>query len=222
MSGQDKSFEVPKPNEVIELLKVCGKLKRTARTGWVRKGVQNYESVAEHSWRITLLPMFLSNRTDIDHVRCMKIGLVHDLAEALVGDITPHCGVSDQEKFKLESEAMSKIKSLVPGSRIGEEIVELWNEYEAGESTEAKEGCVGRRGLADVSFFCSGLYIKLIVLGVTYQILIGNGQEYESEQGIDLSEFFESTKGKIRHSEIKTWEEELRRSREARLGEAKK
>ena len=72
--------------------------------------------------------MFLSNRNDVDHVlfvdvssffhldtqvRCMKIGLVHDLAEALVGDITPHFGVSDQEKFKLESEAMSKIKSLV-------------------------------------------------------------------------------------------------------------
>ncbi|EKX45106.1 hypothetical protein GUITHDRAFT_109150 [Guillardia theta CCMP2712] len=199
MSGEQNSFQAPKPSEVIELLKVCGKLKRTARTGWVRKGVQNYESVAEHSWRITLLPMFLSNRNDVDHVRCMKIGLVHDLAEALVGDITPHCGVSDQEKFKLESEAMSKIKSLVPGSRIGEEIVELWNEYEAGETKEAK-----------------------VVKDFDKFEMILQAEEYEAEQGVDLSEFFESTKGKIRHGEIKTWEEELRKSRDIRRGETEK
>jgi len=32
----------------------------------------------------------------------MKIAVVHDLAEAIAGDITPHCGVSDEDKFKME------------------------------------------------------------------------------------------------------------------------
>ena len=66
----------PKPAQVLEFLKVCGKLKQTARTGWVRCGVKNYESVADHSWRMAMLPLLFAGAPDIDHVRCIKIGLV--------------------------------------------------------------------------------------------------------------------------------------------------
>mmetsp|Transcript_57156 Transcript_57156/g.134117 ORF Transcript_57156/g.134117 Transcript_57156/m.134117 type:complete len:217 (-) Transcript_57156:140-790(-) len=133
-----KRADTPSPTQVLEFLKICGKLKKTARTGWVRCGVAKHESVADHSWRMGVLPMLLSDVKGIDATRCMKIGLVHDLAEALVGDITPHCGVTKEEKSKLEADAMARIRSSVGESAVGEEIVSLWEEYEAGETAEAR------------------------------------------------------------------------------------
>ena len=41
--------------------------------------------------------------SSVFHVfRCMKMSLVHDLAECIVGDITPTCGISKEEKNKRE------------------------------------------------------------------------------------------------------------------------
>ena len=87
-----------------------------------------------------MLPLLLQGQEgiDLDIVRCMKIGLVHDLAEALVGDITPHCGVSKEEKARREAEAMETIRASLPGSAVGAEIVALWHEYEAGATPEAR------------------------------------------------------------------------------------
>jgi putative hydrolase of HD superfamily len=45
---------------------------------------------------------FAVRDTRINRDRLMKICLVHDLAESIVGDITPHCGVSKEEKRVLE------------------------------------------------------------------------------------------------------------------------
>lgn len=39
----------------------------------------------------------------VDILRCIKMALVHDLAESLIGDITPHDGVSKEEKFRKEN-----------------------------------------------------------------------------------------------------------------------
>jgi putative hydrolases of HD superfamily len=104
----------------------------------------------------------------------MKMAMVHDLAEAIVGDITPHCKVSNEDKFKMENvravsahsartrtqnisiekkkkgdtclisclrifqEAMDKIEATLAGNPAGKEIRELWLEYEAAETPEAK------------------------------------------------------------------------------------
>ncbi len=48
--------------------------------------------------------------------RCIKLALVHDVAEAIVGDITPTCGVSDEEKFALEAGAVGRIKAMLGGA----------------------------------------------------------------------------------------------------------
>lgn len=46
----------------------------------------------------------------------MKLALVHDVAEAIVGDITPTCGVSDEEKYALEAGAVGRIKAMLGGA----------------------------------------------------------------------------------------------------------
>ena len=53
---------------------------RTPRTGWVRSGIQNPESVADHMYRMGVMGL-LVNGTEYDSVKCLKLALVHDMAE---------------------------------------------------------------------------------------------------------------------------------------------
>lgn len=56
----------------------------------------------------------------------------------IVGDITPVCGVSDAEKFALESAALGQLKATLGDCMAAEEMEALWHEYEKGETQEAK------------------------------------------------------------------------------------
>jgi hypothetical protein len=58
-------------------------------------------------------PNTRANPTPHCNRRCIKIALVHDVAESLVGDITPHCGVSEEEKHRLEAEAVATIQGML-------------------------------------------------------------------------------------------------------------
>jgi len=73
----------------LEFLRVVGKLKTLKRTGWVNNGVELPESVADHMYRMAMCS-FLITDPALDRARLMKLAIVHDLAEALVGDIVPH------------------------------------------------------------------------------------------------------------------------------------
>jgi putative hydrolase of HD superfamily len=53
------------------------------------------------------------------------LALVHDLAECIVGDITPHDGISKEEKNKRETQAIQQITSSIPKS-IADEFRALW------------------------------------------------------------------------------------------------
>src|SRR5829696_4899937 len=72
-----------------ELAESAGSLKQVRRKGWVDRGVPDAESVADHSYRVALLAWALARARGLDAERAMLIGLVHDLAEAEVGDETP-------------------------------------------------------------------------------------------------------------------------------------
>lgn len=68
---------------------------------------------------------FLLNGSEgLDRIKCMEMALVHDLAESLVGDITPYCGVSKKDKEILEMEAIHKICGLIEPR--GEHILQLF------------------------------------------------------------------------------------------------
>src|SRR5690242_10124588 len=71
------------------LAEAAGALKEVRRKGWVDRGVPDAESVADHSYRVALLAWALARARGLDAGRAMLIGLVHDLAEADVGDETP-------------------------------------------------------------------------------------------------------------------------------------
>ena len=101
-------------------------LKDILRTGWVRAGVESPESVAAHSWGMSVLAMHLCPDS-LDKMRVIEMCLVHDLPEIEVGDLTPHDDTST--KSEDEHRAMTK---LAP------QWLDLFEEYEAQDTDEAK------------------------------------------------------------------------------------
>ncbi len=103
-------------------------LKDIDRTGWVRAGVSNPESVASHSWGMAILALRLCP-THLDISKVLQMCLVHDLAEIIVGDLTPHDDIKGDEKHDLERAGMLKIAP---------QWIGLFDEYEQGTSQEAQ------------------------------------------------------------------------------------
>ena len=109
-------------------------LKGLDRAGWVRAGVNKPESVAAHSWGVSWLALSLCP-SEVNRERALELAIVHDLPEVHSGDITPHDGISRKEKTRRERAALSQ---LVDGHPRAAELTALWEEYEAGESPEAR------------------------------------------------------------------------------------
>ncbi len=109
-------------------------LKALPRAGWLRLGVGDVESVAAHSWGVAWLVMALCP-PDVDRGRALAIAVLHDLAEARVGDITPHDGVPKAEKARREAEAYRDLVAPLPHAA---ELWDLWREYEDASTPEGR------------------------------------------------------------------------------------
>jgi len=110
------------------------KLKSLPRTGWLRAGIENPESVAAHSWGVAWLSLVLCP-PNLNRGRVLEMATIHDLAEVRVGDITPHDSVSRDDKHRMEDEAMDDLLEVMCHR---DELKALWDEYEAGKSKEAR------------------------------------------------------------------------------------
>lgn len=127
--------------KIIDFLHQAGKLKTTYRFG--ANTMFDGDSSADHSWRLALLSFVLAEELGlkIDGYKALKIALVHDLAEALTGDIDARLidskAVSRAAKEKQEKQAMKKLIKSLP-AKSSRQIERLWNEYEAAESAEAR------------------------------------------------------------------------------------
>jgi putative hydrolase of HD superfamily len=108
-----------------ELKEILG-LKNVMRAGWVRAGIDSPESVAAHSWGMSMLALKLTP-PHLDLARVLSLCIVHDIPEVRVGDLTPHDDTST--KAADEHNAM---KALAP------QWVALFEEYEQGETPESR------------------------------------------------------------------------------------
>jgi putative hydrolase of HD superfamily len=111
-------------------------LKLVDRAGWARCGVSPCESVADHTFGVALLALLLPKIADsqLDRDRCIALALVHDLAESVVGDITPHDGVEAAEKHAREERAMRELADTLGD----DQILQLWLEFEDAQTPEAQ------------------------------------------------------------------------------------
>ena len=86
-----------KPAAFLEILKVAERLKCTTRHCYTSTG--RHESVAEHSWRISLMAMLLTPEfPEVDMDKVIRMCLIHDLGEAFTGDIPAFEKSKDHEK----------------------------------------------------------------------------------------------------------------------------
>ena len=177
--------------DILDFFMYVGQLKTAKRTGWTHHNVHHVESVSDHMYRMAMMTMLLNNN-QLDTTRCMKLALVHDLAECITGDITPYCGVSEEEKFRREKEAMVRLTGLVPNASVAEEMMGLWEEYARRESAEAK-------AVKDLDRF------EMILQAYEYE-------KAERRCG-DLEKFFSGVQGKFEREDVKEWVAELHKRR---------
>ncbi|GFZ16184.1 metal-dependent phosphohydrolase [Actinidia rufa] len=109
----------------------------TKRKGWINHGIKGPESIADHMYRMSLMALIAGDLPGVNRERCIKIAIVHDIAEAIVGDITPSDGVPKEEKSRREQAALNEMCEVLGGGMRAEEIKELWAEYENNSSIEA-------------------------------------------------------------------------------------
>jgi putative hydrolase of HD superfamily len=127
----------------IPFFHLLERLKTTPRAGWKRFGISHCESISDHMYRMSILTMMaprsLSSKLDI--LKCCRMALIHDMAEALVGDITPVDPVSKEEKSRRETETMDYICTNLlgkfNGGLNGKDVREIWQEYEDSETLES-------------------------------------------------------------------------------------
>jgi len=146
------------------------RLKQLYRQGWLNNGVphKKCESVADHSMGVALLAMLLADSyfPELDSTKIIRMALLHDFGEIYAGDITPDENVSLAEKHTRESESIHKVLETLDTS---ERYLELWEEFEAGQSPEAKL-------VKEIDRLEMGLQAHF----------------YEQEERLDLSDFFQA------------------------------
>ena len=120
----------------LDFLRVAERLKDTLRSAYTTSG--RTESVAEHTWRLTLLAItFADELPDVDLLKLLKICILHDLGEAVDGDIPAPLQRATADKSEKErNDLLSLVQPLPDGLR--SEFVSLWDEYEEGDSPEAR------------------------------------------------------------------------------------
>lgn len=173
--------------DIQALAKIALDLKNLKRKGWEKRGIRNPESVAEHCFSVSVIALGLCEglhklRIDIEKVLAMAI--VHDMAEAIVSDITPH-DHNFRQKEMLEARAMDKI-----AQETGLEFLpRLLGEYTAGRTDEAK-----------------------IVHDADRLEMVFQAAEYQKRHpDKDLSEFFSYVEGKLFYGESRKIFEQLRK-----------
>jgi putative hydrolases of HD superfamily len=123
---------------ILVFLRSAERLKTVTRSGWTSAGQR--ESVAEHTWRLCLMAMILYGRADgIDLAKLLRMCLIHDLGEAIGGDIpAPEQarGGAGGKAARERDDLLELIRPLPDEARA--EITGLWDEYEAAESAEAR------------------------------------------------------------------------------------
>ena len=123
-----------KPHELLDVLRVAEKLKCNTRHCYTSSG--RHESVAEHSWMMTLMAFFMRDEfPEADMNKVIRMCIIHDLGEAFTGDIPTFEKTTTNEATE-EELLYSWVKSLP--ENYAKEMLNLYDEMAKRETAEAK------------------------------------------------------------------------------------
>lgn len=123
---------------ILDALRLSERLKCELRHSWMSDGRR--ESVAEHSYQMALMAILLHPHLEhpADLGRTLQLVLVHDLVEAEAGDVVWFdVGEAKARKSERERLAIDRLRAALP-SPTGQDVYDLWHEFEAGQTREAK------------------------------------------------------------------------------------
>ncbi|CAE6513748.1 unnamed protein product [Rhizoctonia solani] len=155
--------------------------------------IDSVSSIADHMHRMSILALCTSD-TSLDVSKCVMMAVVHDLAEAVVGDIAPWESISKAEKVQREREGMtSMLSDMLHDSPGAIRIKELWEEYEEQTTPEAK--------------FVKDLdRLEMALQAAEYE------RSFPDEPN-KLESFFDSSLPNIKHPEVSQWGNDLQEQR---------
>lgn len=120
---------------IIRFIQSAERLKSTLRSGHTSQG--RPESTAEHSWRLCLLVMLFDRELgDCDRLKLIKMCIIHDLGEAISGDVPAIHQSADDGRAEREKADLMMLCAPLPDD-LSTEIMELWTDYSEGKSAEA-------------------------------------------------------------------------------------
>ncbi|ODV84502.1 hypothetical protein CANARDRAFT_29048 [[Candida] arabinofermentans NRRL YB-2248] len=182
-------------NYINSFYQIVQLLKTQKRTGWLEHNITNPESISDHMYRMSIIAMSLNTKNfqqSFDLSKCIKISLIHDIAECLVGDIVPHDTQIDKiEKHKREYNTILYLSKIIKpyNAEFSNEIIELWLDYEEQRNFES-------------------IIIKDID---KYELLIQTF-EYEMSNDVKLDEFYQCER-LIKNQELKNMANDLLKKR---------
>jgi putative hydrolase of HD superfamily len=114
-------------------------LKREPRKGWQKRVEGRVESVADHSFAVAMLALYEGERRGYDMEKILKLALIHDLEEAITGDLTPrdkaYRGASRVQRDR--ERAIRELLSKLP-AKSRAEYFRLWTDLRERPSREAR------------------------------------------------------------------------------------
>jgi putative hydrolase of HD superfamily len=121
---------------LLDFLRRAERLKDTMRSSHTSQG--RHESVPEHTWRVCLMALLLDEHyPDIDFARLVKMCIVHDLGEAIGGDVPAPEQQEAGAKAETERADLQALLRPLP-ARLRRAITDLWDEYTAARTPEAR------------------------------------------------------------------------------------
>lgn len=128
---------------ILTLMRELGRLKVLPRSGWQFRGIKHPESIADHVYRMSTLSMLLADLLveqglPVDADRVTRMALLHELAEARIGDIPVVALRHIPAEAKREAERSAVRDMLADFGPLQTRYIALWEEFETGDTLEAQ------------------------------------------------------------------------------------
>ena len=123
-------------NDISKYLFEIGELKRVSRSGWWLAGIKYPETVAEHSFRTSIISYILAKMRGADAGKCTIMGLFHDVNETRLNDmhkVAQRYIQSDEAEKQITKEQLRRLPE-----NVSIELNTFINELEQKQTEEAK------------------------------------------------------------------------------------